>query len=135
MESEVKGTKRRGLLGLQIGLRQLLLATLCLGVWFAHWTNQDGIARLEPKLANLQTLSPELIVAEPKKIAVVHLPTPWYSTNRWEVFIPTDMVRICLATEDIAQEESQANTKVPYFQKANTTSNSRSDGRMAVIVS
>lgn len=105
MEPEVKVTKRKGLLGLQVGLRQLLLATLCAGVWIAHWTNQDGIARLESRLANLQTLSPELIVAEPKKIAVVQMPTPWRSISSWEVYVPTDMVRICLATEDIVPGE------------------------------
>jgi len=102
MELKAKGLKRRRLFGLQVGLRQLILATLCTGVWFAHWTNQDGIARLEPRLANLQSLSPELIVADPSKNAAVQLPSPWYSIRRWEVYISTDRVRICLATDDIA---------------------------------
>jgi len=102
MEPNAKRGQRRQLFGLQVGLRQLLLAMLCVGVWFAHWTNQDGIARLEPKLANLQSLSPELIVSDPNKNAVVKLPSPWYSIRLWEVYIPTDRVRICLSTDDIA---------------------------------
>jgi hypothetical protein len=103
MEPEIKDKKRTGLLGLQVGLRQLLLATLCAGVWFAHWANQDAIAMLEPRLANLQTLSPELIVVDPARTAVVQLPSPWFSTRGWEVYVPTDKVRICIATEDIDQ--------------------------------
>ena len=103
MAPEVKGKKRTGLLGLQVGLRQLLLATFCAGVWFAHWANQDAIARLEPRLANLQTLSPELIVADPNKIAIVQLPAPWFSSSRWGFYVPTDKVRICIATDDIDQ--------------------------------
>lgn len=103
MAPEVKGKKRTGMLGLQVGLRQLLLATFCAGVWFAHWANQDAIARLEPRLANLQTLSPELIVADPNKIAIVQMPPPWFSSSRWSVYVPTDNVRICIATDDIDQ--------------------------------
>ncbi len=101
MKPDAEPTKPKRLFGMQVGLRQLLLATLCAGVWFAHWANQDAIARLEPRLANLQTLSPELIVADPNKIAVVQLPPPWFSTSRWGVNVPTDNVRICIATEDV----------------------------------
>lgn len=103
IEPEEKLAKRRGLLGLQVGLGQLLLATLCAGVWFAHWANQDAIALLEPRLANLQTLSPELLVADPNKIAIVQMPPPWFSSSRWSVYVPTDNTRICIATDDIDQ--------------------------------
>ena len=88
-------------IGLQVGLRHLLLVTFCAGVWFAYWTNRVEIARLEPKLVDLQKLSPELRVVDPNRIAIVQLSSPWISIMRWDVYIPTDTVRICIATEGI----------------------------------
>ncbi len=102
-EIDVDLIMRRPLFGWQLGLRQMLMVTFCAGVWFAHWTNLRRIAILEPRLSNLQSLSPELNIVDPNRVAIVQLNSPWFSIERWEVYIPTDKFRICVATEGIDQ--------------------------------
>jgi len=88
---------------LQVGLRHILLLTLCVGAWVANWTNQSQIAKLKPRLATLQKLAPELIVSDPSRIAIVLLDSKWYSELRWDVYVPSSNFQLCLAARDIAE--------------------------------
>ena len=99
--SIVSGRPR--LFRMQIGLRHLLLLTLCVGAWAAHWTNQTHIAKLKPRLATLQKLAPELIVSDPSRIAIVQLESKWASDMRWDMYVPSSNYQLCLATRDVAE--------------------------------
>ncbi len=100
-ESIVTGRPR--LFRLQVGLRHILLLTLCVGAWVAHWTSLSHIAKLKPRLATLQKLAPELIVSDPSRIAIVRLESNWYSETRWDMYVPSSNFQLCLATRDIAE--------------------------------
>ena len=88
---------------MQIGLRHLLLLTLCVGAWAAHWTNQSHIAKLKPRLATLQKLAPELIVSDPSMLGIVQLESKWSSDTRWDMYVPSSNFQLCLATRAIAE--------------------------------
>lgn len=94
---------RPRLFRMQIGLRHLLLLTLCVGAWVAHWTNQTHIAKLKPRLATLQKLAPELIVSDPSMLAIVRLESKWASDTRWDVHVPSSNYQLCLATRAVAE--------------------------------
>ena len=100
-KSIVTGQPR--LFRMQVGLRHLLLLTLCVGAWVAHWTNQSHIAKLKPRLATLQKLAPELIVSDPSRIAIVRLESKWSTEMRWDIYVPSSNFQLCLATRDIAE--------------------------------
>ncbi len=88
---------------MQIGLRQILLFTLCVGVWLAYSVNQSENAKLKTKLVVLGKLSPELTVVDPTRIAIVCIESKWFSSKRWRVYIPSDNFQLCVATEKIDQ--------------------------------
>ncbi len=96
-------TGRPRLFRMQIGLRHLLLLTLCAGAWAAHWTNQSHIAKLKPRLATLQKLAPELIVSDTSRLAIVQLESKWASDIRWDMYVPSSNYRLCLATRAVAE--------------------------------
>ncbi len=100
-QSNVTGRPR--LFRMQIGLRHLLLLTLCVGAWAAYWTNRTHIAKLKPRLATLQNLAPELIVSDPTQIAIVRLESKWASDTRWDMYVPSSNFQLCLATRAIAE--------------------------------
>ena len=96
-------TGRPRLFRMQIGLRHLLLVTLCVGAWTAHWTIQSHIAKLKPRLATLQKLSPELIVSDPSRLSIVQLESKWASDIRWDIYVPSSNLHLCLATRAVAE--------------------------------
>lgn len=109
-------TGRPRLFRMQIGLRHLLLLTLCVGAWAAHWTNQTHIAKLKPRLATLQRLAPELIVSDPSRIAIAQLEPKWASDVRWDVYVPSSNYQLCLATRAVAESgypDLNQNTPLP----------------------
>ncbi len=82
---------------------QMLMFTLCVGIWVAFSANQTENDKLRTKLAILEKLSPELTVVDQTRIAIVCVESKWFSAKRWLAYIPSDRFQLCVATENIDQ--------------------------------
>lgn len=85
----------------QIGLRTLFLLMTAVAVWTVYFSNRHTLRTYEEQIASMQPLARELTVEDEELIAVVKLESYWYDENRWEVYLPQEEFRICLATRAI----------------------------------
>jgi hypothetical protein len=87
----------------QIGIRTLILLVAAIAVWLTYFVNRQHNAALDARIKTMVPLAHELIIDDPKKIAVVKLEEYWFDDNRWEVHLPEGQYRLCLATRGIDQ--------------------------------
>lgn len=86
---------------LQIGLRHLLLATIAVAIWTAHYINTYTIASQTTKLARLQKVSQDLVINDPSRIATVSRDDDLDSPFHWSIYIPNDDYEILFTTRNI----------------------------------
>jgi hypothetical protein len=85
----------------QVGLRSLFLLMAAIAVWMAYFVNRRHNAALEARIKTLVPLAHELIIDDPKKIAVVRMEEYWYDENRWDLYLPEGRYRLCIATRGV----------------------------------
>jgi hypothetical protein len=88
----------------QVGLRTLFLLIAAIAVWMAYFINRRHNAALAARIEAMAPLAHELIVDDPKKIAIVKLEDLWMGEDRWEIHVPEGRYRLCLATHGIGQD-------------------------------
>ncbi|MGP0069502.1 MAG: hypothetical protein ACLQGP_38630 [Isosphaeraceae bacterium] len=88
----------------QIGLRTLSLLIMAIAVWMAYFINRRHNATLTARIEAMAPLAHELIVDDPKQIAVVKLDDLWISEDRWDIYLPDGRFRLCLATRGIGED-------------------------------
>jgi len=86
---------------LQIGLRHLLVITLCSAVWIAVWINRRRANQLDAKLNDLRIVARELVIKDPTKLAVVYLDPNWFNNHRWQIYLPKTNARLCFGMRGI----------------------------------
>ena len=89
---------------LQFGLRGMLLLTALVAVWGTHFLNMRSTEQLKARVAVMRHMAAELTVDDPSRITVVKLPPLWYDEQKWDVFLPADGYRLCLATEEVDEK-------------------------------
>jgi hypothetical protein len=85
-------------------MRTLILLIAAIAVWLTDFLNRRQNAVLEYRIRTLLPLAHELIIDDPKKIAVVRLEEFWFDDNRWQVYLPEGQYQLCLATHGIEQQ-------------------------------
>lgn len=84
---------------LRLGTAFLLMAAIA--VWMAYFVNRRSNQALEARINVLVPLAHELVIDDPKKIAVVSMEEYWLGDNRWEIYLPEGKYRLRLATRGI----------------------------------
>lgn len=92
------GRQRR----LQWGLRSLCLLVVAVAVWTADFVNRKENAALRARVAVVSPLARELLIDDPKQVAVVRLEPMWWEDNQWDVYLPDGEYRLCVATHRVA---------------------------------
>lgn len=87
----------------QLGLRTLVLLLAAIAVWMTYFINRRQIESLAARIATMRPLARELVIDDPRKIAVVKLQELWMDDHRWEVYLPAGQYRLCLATRGVDQ--------------------------------
>ena len=100
--SSIPAVKEQGRRRWQIGLRTLFLLIAAIAVWMTYFLNRRDNASLEARIKAMVPLAHELIVDDPKRIAVVKLDEHWFDENRWEIYLPDGQYRLSLATRGIS---------------------------------
>src|SRR5215468_248973 len=77
------------------GRRRFLLMA-AIAVWMAYFVNRRHNAALEARIKTMVPLAHELIIDDPKKIAVVRMEEYWYDENRWDLYLPEGRYRLCV---------------------------------------
>jgi hypothetical protein len=85
----------------QVGLTTMFLLIAATAVWLTFFINRRQNATLETRINAMIRLAHELVVDDPKRIAVVKLEEDWYDNNRWEIYLPEGRYRLCVATREI----------------------------------
>ncbi len=88
----------------QVGLRTLFLLMAAIAVSMAYFINRRHNAALAARIEAMAPLAHELIVNDPKQIAIVKLEDLWMGEDRWEIHVPEGRYRLCLATHGIGQD-------------------------------
>ena len=88
----------------QVGLRTLVLLTAVIAAWMAYFFNKRQNAALAAQIEALVPLARDLVVNDPKQIAVVKLDDLWRQEDRWEIYLPDGRYRLRLATHGIGAE-------------------------------
>lgn len=60
---------------------------------------------MQSRVAVLRQLAAELTVDNPSRISVVKRPPLWYDEQKWDVFLPTAGYRLCVATQEVDDED------------------------------
>ncbi len=93
--------RRAGRTSWQVGLRTLVLLMAAIAVWMTYFINRRHNAAVEARIKVMVPLAHELIVDDPKAIAVVQLEPYWFDDFRWDISLPDGQYRLCLATRGI----------------------------------
>lgn len=92
----------------QLSLRTLLLVTAAVAAWTMVGRQSAELARLRERVAALQMLARELVVADFTQFAAIKLEETWHDENVWDLHVPQRSqgpYRLCLATRDIATRD------------------------------
>jgi hypothetical protein len=95
----------------QVGLRTMFLLIAAIAVWLTYFINRRHNATLVSRIRAMAPLAHELIVDNPKKIAVVKLEQYWFDDDRWEIYLPDGQYRLCVATRGIEEGKLAQVTK------------------------
>ncbi|MEQ1825704.1 MAG: hypothetical protein ABL921_07145 [Pirellula sp.] len=101
MNDSQAGSKSTARSWRQVSLLHLLIATLAIAAWTAHFSNRYQIARITPKYDRLRNMARELVIEDPSKIAVVALNYNLDVQECWRVYIPCGGFELRLATHGI----------------------------------
>lgn len=85
----------------QIGLRTAFLVMAAIAVWMAYSVNRRHNETLRERINLLVPLAHELVIDDPRKIAVVKMEEYWMGHNRWEIYLPAGSYRLGVATREI----------------------------------
>ena len=88
----------------QFGLHTLILLIVTIAVWLSHVVNRREITALEARIKVMRPMVPELVIDDPRQIAVVKLEEHWFDENRWEIFLPAGDYRLSVATHDVDEQ-------------------------------
>src|SRR3954468_20955325 len=72
----------------QVGIRTLVLLTAAIAVWMTVLINRRHNALLDSRIRAMRSLARELLVDDPKRIAVVKLEEMWIDENQWLIHLP-----------------------------------------------
>jgi hypothetical protein len=88
----------------QVGLRTLFLLMAAIAVWMGCSVNLRTNAALQARIEAMIPIAHELVINDAAKIAVVKMEPYWYDENRWEIYLPDESYRLCIATRGVDED-------------------------------
>ncbi|MGN6544689.1 MAG: hypothetical protein ACTHK7_06550 [Aureliella sp.] len=85
----------------QIGLSTLLLATACIAAWGSTWLRNRQIRQLEQRVAELKSLTRELVIKDRNRISVIQQQPRAYAQRTWHLYVPNDSLGLHLITRGV----------------------------------
>ncbi len=89
---------------LQWNLRTLFLLTAAVAVWAGFFCHEEPIAQLKREVLEMQCMTTELVVVNPRQIAFARQPQLWRDRYRCDVYLPDNGCVVKLATREVNRE-------------------------------
>ncbi len=79
----------------------MLLLMAIVAAWVPYVRFRQQIPAIEQQIASMREMAYELVIEDPKHIAIVKLPKTWYEEKRWDIYLPEGGYELRLATHEV----------------------------------